>query len=147
MRSITILADELLAAEVTHEPLRDELRRTGFPVPGAARPLGIFSTLAILTLTACSESREPSIDVSEATIAQYENTCGLCHENGDGGAPITGDTEDWEQRVAKGMRKVQENAIVGYEGATGIMPAKGGYSDLTDDEVIAIVDYMVDISL
>jgi cytochrome c len=98
-------------------------------------------------LVACSESREPSIEVSEATLAQYENTCGLCHENGDGGAPVTGDKADWEQRVAKGMRKVRENAIVGYEGATGIMPAKGGYMDLTDEEVNAIVDYMVDISL
>ena len=97
-------------------------------------------------LTACADSRQPSIEVSEATIAQYENTCGLCHERGDGGAPITGDREDWEQRVSKGMRKVHENAIIGYEGATGIMPAKGGYENLTDEEVIAIVDYMVDIS-
>jgi cytochrome c len=44
------------------------------------------------------------------------------------------------------MRKMRENALLGYEGATGIMPAKGGYSELSDDEVNAIVDYMVDIS-
>jgi len=97
-------------------------------------------------LTACSDSREPSIEVSEATVAQYENTCGLCHESGDGGAPKTGDAEDWKQRVAKGMNKVRDNAVEGFEGATGIMPAKGGYETLTDEEVIAITDYMVDIS-
>lgn len=97
-------------------------------------------------LTACSDSREPSIEVSEATIAQYVNTCGLCHENGDGGAPKAGDVEDWKQRVAKGMNKVRDNAVQGFEGATGIMPAKGGYETLTDEEVIAITNYMVDIS-
>lgn len=111
-----------------------------------ARSLRIFLIVAIVMLTACSDSREPSIEVSEATVAQYENTCGLCHENGDGGAPMTGDAEDWKQRVAKGMNKVRDNAVEGFEGATGIMPAKGGYETLTDEEVIAITDYMVDIS-
>ena len=44
------------------------------------------------------------------------------------------------------MRKLRENAMVGFEGATGIMPAKGGYSELSDEEVNAIVDYMIDVS-
>lgn len=140
-------ADESLESNANDERVRCESRQSDVDLPKIGRPLGMLSAAAVVTLAACSESRDPSYDVSEATIAQYQNTCALCHEKGDGGAPVTGNKADWEQRVAKGMRKVHENAIVGYEGATGIMPAKGGYMDLTDDEVIAIVDYMVDISL
>lgn len=106
----------------------------------------VFLVGVALLTAACSPSKEPTIEVSEATLKQYENTCGLCHDDGLGGAPITGDTAEWEERVAKGMNKVRENAIVGYEGSTGIMPAKGGYMELTDEEVNAIVDYMVDVS-
>lgn len=103
--------------------------------------------LGTVFLGACSESQEPSIEVSQLTIQRYENTCKECHEEGLGGAPRTGDSADWEQRVAKGMDTVRENAIMGFEGANGeIMPAKGGRPDLTNEEVNAIVDYMVDIS-
>ena len=97
-------------------------------------------------LGACSQSKEPSYEVAQATLSQYANTCEGCHGEGTGGAPKMGDTADWKQRVAKGMSKVRENAIVGYEGSTGIMPAKGGYIALTDEEVNAIVDYMIDMS-
>ena len=106
----------------------------------------IVSILGIFLLGACSQSKEPSFNVAQATLAQYANTCEGCHEEGNGGAPKTGDVADWKQRVAKGMSKVRENAIVGYEGSTGIMPAKGGYTELTDEEVNAIVDYMIDMS-
>ena len=114
--------------------------------PETARSLRIFSIVAVVMLAACSETKEPTYEVAQATLAQYANTCAGCHEEGAGGAPKTGDTDDWKQRVAKGMSKVRENAIVGFEGATGIMPAKGGYLDLSEEEVNAITDYMVDIS-
>lgn len=106
----------------------------------------ITPLLGVFLLGACSQSKEPSFEVGQATLAQYANTCEGCHGEGNGGAPKTGDTADWKQRVAKGMSTVRENAIVGYEGSTGIMPAKGGYIALTDEEVNAIVDYMIDMS-
>ncbi len=109
-------------------------------------PVRIMSILGIVVLGACSGPKEPSFEVSQATLAQYANTCEGCHGEGGGGAPITGDTEDWAERVSKGMRKMRENALLGYEGATGIMPAKGGYTELSDDEINAIVDYMIDVS-
>ena len=146
MRTTRETADESLATDTDHESVCCNSIRSHVGHHETARPIRILSAVAFLTLAACSGPKEPSIEVSQATLAQYENTCGLCHEDGVGGAPITGDTEDWEKRVAKGMNKVRENAILGYEGATGIMPAKGGYEKLTDDEVNAIVDYMVDIS-
>ena len=97
-------------------------------------------------LAGCSDTKDPTYEVAKATLGQYANTCAGCHDEGAGGAPKIGDTDEWKQRVAKGMNKVRENAIVGFEGATGIMPEKGGYLDLSNEEVNAITDYMVDIS-
>ena len=76
----------------------------------------------------------------------YVNSCSWCHDAGNGGAPKVGDKEDWERRTSKGMAMVYANAIDGYEGATGIMPAKGSRMDLSDEEIKKIVDFMVQAS-
>ena len=94
------------------------------------------SILGLLFLGACSGEDVPAPPV-------YVNSCLTCHGDGLGGAPITGDTEDWSRRVAKGLSTVHKNAIDGFEGTTGIMPAKGGRMDLSDEEIIALVNYMV----
>ena len=146
MRTTRESADGPLATDADHESVCCKSIPGHVGLHETACPLRIFLAVAALMLAACSETKEPTYEVAQATLAQYANTCAGCHAEGDGGAPKTGDTDDWQQRVAKGMNKVRENAIVGFEGATGIMPAKGGYLDLSDDEVNAITDYMVDIS-
>ena len=83
----------------------------------------------------------------EANAPQlYVNSCSWCHTDGIGGAPATGDKEDWERRTSKGMSQVYANAIDGFEGATGIMPAKASRPDLSDDEIKELVDWMVEVS-
>ena len=139
-------AEGSTATYADHEPVRCNSRSSFVGHHETALSLRILSAVAALMLAACSETKEPTYEVSPATLAQYANTCAGCHGEGAGGAPKTGDTDDWKQRVAKGMNKVRENAILGFEGATGIMPAKGGYADLSEEEVNAITDYMVDIS-
>ena len=98
-----------------------------------------ISVLARVLLAACS-SDDP------AAPPVYVSSCMPCHGGGLGGAPVTGDTEEWERRIGKGVGKVRENAINGLEGGTGVMPPKGGRPDLSDDEIIALVDYMVEAS-
>lgn len=73
----------------------------------------------------------------------YMNFCASCHNSGIAGAPKIGDKADWEQRMEKGMDAVVTNAIKGYKGSKGYMPAKGGNSALTDEEVSDAVMYMV----
>lgn len=76
----------------------------------------------------------------------YDGVCAVCHQAGIAGAPRTGDAETWKARIEQGMEVLVQNAINGYQGAAGIMPAKGGNAALSDDEVAAAVRYMVEQS-
>ena len=73
----------------------------------------------------------------------YDNVCMACHTTGAGGAPKLEATA-WEGRLDKGMDMLVSNAVVGYQGEAGIMPAKGGRTDLTDEQVQVAVEYMLD---
>ncbi len=73
----------------------------------------------------------------------YNDACLLCHGAGVGGAPILGDTGQWAARLEQGNDALYRNAIEGYTGESGFMPAKGARMDLSDDEVRAAVDYMI----
>jgi cytochrome c5 len=52
---------------------------------------------------------------------------------------MTGDMAAWAARIAQGRDKLVSNAIVGI----GVMPPKGGQSQLSDEEVASAVDYMI----
>jgi len=75
--------------------------------------------------------------------ADYEGKCSACHGLGIAGAPKLNDPDNWKPRVDKGIETLYENAIKGFTGSAGVMPAKGGFMALSDEEVKAIVDYMV----
>ncbi len=76
----------------------------------------------------------------------YNGACIACHANGVAGAPITGDVEAWTARLAQGNEILYRHAIEGFAGEAGYMPAKGGNMALSDEEVIAAVDYMIEES-
>ncbi len=78
--------------------------------------------------------------------AVYNKACKGCHSTGMMGAPKVGDAADWAARSAQGRDTLDKHAIKGFKGAKGFMPAKGGKSSLSDDEVKAAVTYMVDNS-
>lgn len=71
----------------------------------------------------------------------FGNLCSGCHGSGAGGAP-TLDHAHWDARIAKGKDTLYDHAIHGFQGAAGVMPAKGGNPALTDDQVKATVDWM-----
>ena len=77
----------------------------------------------------------------------YNAACNACHGNGVGGAPITGDVAEWAPRIAQGIDVLNDHAINGFDGdAVTPMLAKGGRADLSDQEVIDAVAYMVEQS-
>ena len=74
--------------------------------------------------------------------AAYKKHCAGCHDTGAAGAPVVGQKGDWTSRIKEGKATLYEHAIKGFNG----MPPKGGAMSLKDDEVKAIVDYMVEKS-
>jgi len=72
----------------------------------------------------------------------YEKTCAACHATGLVGAPKIGDKEAWSAHIHHGVDHMVESAIKGK----GAMPAKGGNTSLSDDEVKAAVGYIVEQS-
>ena len=74
--------------------------------------------------------------------AVYQQACAVCHAAGIGEAPIPGDAAAWSPRLALGRGTLIESALNGK----GIMPAKGGQSQLSDAAVIAAVDHMISLS-
>ncbi|TNF49752.1 MAG: cytochrome c5 family protein [Deltaproteobacteria bacterium] len=76
----------------------------------------------------------------------YMNFCAPCHASGVAGAPKTGDKAAWQERIGKGEEAMAALAIKGFQGSSGFMPAKGGNSALTDEEVTSATIYMVEQS-
>ncbi len=72
----------------------------------------------------------------------YQNLCSACHANGAGGAPAP-TPEAWAPRIAQGLDVLVKHATEGFQGQAGIMPARGGNARLTDEQVRASVEYMV----
>ena len=89
---------------------------------------------------------EPPVAANDVGKKVYGNVCSMCHAVGAAGAPKPGDQADWAPRIAQGMDVLYKHSIEGYTGAKGVMPARGGSTTLSDDEVKASVDYMVALS-
>lgn len=104
----------------------------------------LFS-LALMATLSCALA---SVAVADSTKGQgvYMNFCAPCHASGVAGAPKVGDKNAWQDRIGKGPDAMATLAIKGFQGKSGFMPAKGGNSALTDEEVTAAVMYMVEQS-
>jgi len=76
----------------------------------------------------------------------FDQTCSACHGQGIGGAPRAGDKAAWGPRIAQGKAKLYEHALKGYQGSAGLMPPKGGRTDVPDDLVKQAVDHMVQMA-
>lgn len=121
----------------------------------------LLSVLSLAMLSACGKKEaEAPAAPSASVVAQaapaaaenavgkstYNKTCSLCHAANVAGAPKPGDKADWAPRIAQGMDVLYKHAVEGYTGAKGQMPARGGAATLSDADVKATVDFMVEQS-
>ncbi|MEM9444819.1 MAG: c-type cytochrome [Verrucomicrobiota bacterium] len=85
--------------------------------------------------------------VMQTGRAIWIQKCGKCHFRGKAGSPKTLDKEEWKNRIAtKGRDTLLKHTIHGFETLSTEMPARGGFEELTDAELIAAVDYIIKIS-
>ena len=118
-----------------------EIARANHPMPVASQPASFVPPTAAsaAATTTTATATQVSADAGEKL---FGSVCATCHTAGLMGAPKLADKAAWAPRIAQGKDTLYKNAIVGYQGKAGVMPAKGG-SQASDDEVKAAVDYMV----
>ena len=89
---------------------------------------------------ASGQMMEAVSNTASSPEAIYEHSCSTCHDLGIAGAPKMSDVAQWAPRLEKGMETLYDSGIYGL--APG-MPAKGMCPDCSDDDIKAVVDYMV----
>jgi cytochrome c5 len=104
--------------------------------------------VACITLPAGAVDSERYIRFAGGQLEQgrviWLANCEGCHGYGFAGAPVPMQPSDWLTRIGKDRPVLYEHAINGFFGPDDtMMPERGGNPELTDEQVIAAVDYMV----
>ena len=73
---------------------------------------------------------------ADVILNQY---CNVCHLTGWNGAPLNGDANDWQPRLAAGFDSLMKNARQGINN----MPPMGTCQDCTDTELEAAIRKML----
>lgn len=91
----------------------------------------------LMLFSGCSKE-EPVVEISAGEQIFTQN-CKVCHAQGINGAPIIGNAVMWKDRKTQPVETLVEHAMNGY----GLMPAKGGNADLTEEEIRECVKFML----
>ena len=116
----------------------------------SAMPKAVLLALAAsFVATISADNSQQQLQLAQLTDgfdveATYMMSCFACHSTGAAGAPKVGDgnSDAWGPRMEKGMDAVVANAINGLNS----MPAKGLCFTCTDEDLAALVVYMVSAS-
>jgi cytochrome c5 len=94
--------------------------------------ISIAAALAALSIG------QPAVAADGKTV--YGQTCVACHGTGLAGAPKLGDKSAWSPRLGSGKVALVATVVKGK----GAMPPKAGNASLSEDDIRAAVDYMLD---
>ncbi len=134
--------DEEAAAEATEESASDDMAAAeeasadeGTADAAASEEEAVASEEEAATSEEEASSGGSGLD-GEALYASAG--CVACHAAGVAGAPLIGDADAWAPRLEQGVDALYESVFNGK----GVMPPRGG-SSASDEEIMAVVDYMV----
>ena len=109
----------------------------------------LFVLVASFATAISADNSQQEVQLAQLTDgfdveATYMMSCFACHSTGAAGAPKVGigNSDEWGPRMEKGMDAVVANAINGLNS----MPAKGLCFTCTDEDLAALVVYMVSSS-
>ena len=144
-----ILLGTINAGDVNERQRVDRNTRYGASSGTAERvkAVGQMNLASHTAASSAASSAATQVAATETAVIDvkkiYNGMCVACHGAGVAGAPRVGDKGAWAERIDKGASTLYANAINGVQGSSGVMPAKGGNPALSDDEIKAVVDYMV----
>lgn len=112
----------------------------------------VTATLLIMLISACSNAAPDRSGggtnastvafandmADESVMSKWARSCALCHISGEAGAPIVGDTVDWQRRLAQGEQSILRRVIEGYNS----MPPLGYCMACEEDDFRAMIGYM-----
>ncbi len=150
-----VLFIALISVLVVNSSKQDTAANSERDMSAAEENTKPFGNVEVASTGAATDAAtsSPSVINSDAATsggdpgkATYDKVCTICHTPGAAGAPKLGDSEAWVARIEQGIDTLTDHAVSGFAGNTGIMPPKGGMTDLTDENVAAAVVYMVNNS-
>ncbi|MGI9273934.1 MAG: c-type cytochrome [Endozoicomonas sp.] len=89
---------------------------------------------------ASASKKQESSPADERVVELYQVSCKTCHENQATGAPLTGDSDAWKERMKKGMDVLLQSAING----SGAMPPLGLCMECDENDFKALIQYMAE---
>lgn len=102
------------------------------------RSLAALLSFACAALSLCLSACESAPSPSQKTQQKYVAYCGQCHDSGAANAPRKGDATAWKERLLKGKEALFQSTKSGL----GAMPAAGGCTECSDDDLRALVSYI-----
>ncbi|MDR1648168.1 MAG: c-type cytochrome [Zoogloeaceae bacterium] len=112
------------------------------------RPVGVFiksdvkAPEAVIPAASVEETADTAV-LPKDPASIYASACHICHDTGVAGAPKKGDKAAWAPRIAAGMDALYQSALNGKNA----MPPRGNTpSGVSNDELKATVDYLVELS-
>jgi cytochrome c5 len=132
---VNLTLNSFASAEVEDAAILERIRKSGTVcVEGTdCAQVAVQTTSTVAAVAA-------DTNTTDGSEAVYKKTCATCHAIGVAGAPKLGDAAAWEPRLSKGMDALYASSINGMPPG---MPAKGMCFTCSDDELKAVVDYMV----
>jgi len=105
------------------------------------QPKSMLQALLGIFILAGASNEALSADGDFDAAQVYQDTCFACHGTGAAHAPIVGEVIEWEIRLEKGLDTLVQNTI---KGLNGMMPARGLCTDCSDEDLKAIVEFMLE---
>ena len=71
-------------------------------------------------------------------MALWARSCALCHVDGNAGAPVVGNAQQWLPRLAQGRQTLLQHTVEGLNS----MPPLGYWMACEEADFLAMIDFM-----
>ncbi|MEO2173522.1 MAG: c-type cytochrome [bacterium] len=108
-------------------------------VSSTVKPVLLYIALMAQSFSLFGSEPGSESDTSTDVGLIYVQTCIVCHGEGVHGAPRPGVKSDWEGPLSYGKEEIYLNTFEGI----GEMPSRGLCDECSDEQLKAVVDFMM----